>query len=384
MTVSEHQTDDPAADALAALSEAAAEYREARDAVEEHGREQLEALADAHGRAVELLVQYEDKATDTGAKEFVEFAQFKGTFTTHVEELDDDLPRRDAFEAALDAVDKTRLSGRDFERAREALAPAAELTDRLDRLEAARDRLVEARKRARRRREELESAIAERERLLELGEADLDAPVEELREPVRTWNEGAEAAVSRLRSEVPARELFEVLERAEQYPLVDLPRPSADLRAYVAEAEVGAEPLTRLLEYAEFSRSKLDHYVDDADAFRRAVAPERSALEAFDAAPLRIAWPPPPAPAVPWLARSRRSVVAGYVEESAVASLRRLSATARSTERYERLRTAAVADAELDDADRRRLESGAVESELAARREAIDRIDDRLDATPDP
>lgn len=382
--MSEQQITDPAAEALEELEAAAEEYRRARDAVDEYGREQLEDLRQALDRARTLLATFEDKATDTGAREFLNFAKFKGGFSNHVEELDDDLPARDAFEAAFDAVDKRRLNEDDFERARAALEPAESLVERLDDLDAARDRLRNARQAAKRRRGELEDAVAEREQLLELGDADLDAPVEELQEPIDRWNDAVEAAFADLRTDASARETFALLERAEQYPLVALPSPPEELREYVETSSVGEESVTRILKYADFSRSKLDHYVDDADRFRRVVGTRRSALEALSAEPLTVDWPPPSADVVPWRVRALRGIGSGLVDDDAVAALRDLERAARDEAQYERLRAAALARSELTEADRRRLQDGEVEAELEAHEAAIDRLDERLEAVPDP
>jgi len=372
-----------AEDAVAALESAATAYRDAEAAVDEYGRESLETLRERYRTARDLLVGYQDSATDTGAQEFVNFAQFQGQFTTHVEGLDDDLPRREAFEAALEAVDKTRLSEDDFARALEALEPASDLAERLDDAAAARDRLAEAISDARARRRELQSAAEHSERLIELGEADLDAPLYELREPIERWNASVREAFEDLRTDAPARELFALLERAERYPLVDLRSPPDRVVEYVETSAAGEESVARLLEYADFSRSKLAHYVPDADAFRRAVATERTALERLDAEPLTVSWPPPPAAEVPWLVRELRGVAGGIVDDEAVAALRDLRRLATDEQRYGRLRDAAVATERLDADDRDRLASGAVEDDLADQRAAIERIEAALAEAPE-
>ncbi|MFW5896211.1 MAG: DUF7118 family protein, partial [archaeon] len=157
------------------LEAAAAELEAAEAAVEDSGEARLKRICDAHDDAIDLLDEYEQTATGSGGENFRAYVQFQEEFTTFVEKLDDDLPHRDAFEAALDAVDKRRLSERDFAAARDALAPAREATAVLERRSDARRAYREARRAAAKRKSELEDAIAERERLLELGEADLDA-----------------------------------------------------------------------------------------------------------------------------------------------------------------------------------------------------------------
>jgi len=371
-------------DAVEELEAAAADYEAAQAAIGEVGRETLETLDDRHRTARNLLLEYRDKATDTGAQEFLNFAQFKQQFTNHVEGLDDDLPRRGAFETALEAVDKTRLSEDDFERALDALEPAAALAERLADESAARDRLTAAISDARKRRQEHADAVDRCDRLLELGEADLEAPVDVLRDPIETWNDAVREAIATLRTDASARELFTVLERAERYPLVDLDAPPEPLASYVEREPAGEESVARLLEYADFSRSKLEHYVEDPAAFRRGVATERTYLERLDAEGLTVDWPPPPAEEVPWLVRELRGVATGLVADDAVATLRSFATLARDRDRYDRLRDAAVARDRLDETDRERLESGAVEAERAEHRDAIERIDEALEAAPAP
>jgi tetratricopeptide (TPR) repeat protein len=375
---------DGSDDAVEELRAAAEDYRAAQDAIDDVGREVLETLDERYRTANDLLVEYQDKATDTGAKEFVQFATFKQRFTDHVEGLDDDLPRREAFEAALETVDKTRLSEDDFQRALDALEPAAALVERLADESAARDRLFAAISDARAARQAHQDAVDRCERLLELGEADLDAPIEELREPIDRWNEAVRDAIDDYRTDVPARDFFDLLERTERYPLVELDPPPEELAAYVVSAPAGEESVARLLEFADYSRSKLDHYVEDPDAFRRAVATERTYLERLDAAGLTVDWPPPPADEVPWLVRELRGAAGGLVGDDAVSALREFATLARDRERYARLRDAAVARGRLDAEARERLADGSVEAELAEHREAIERIDEALEAAPDP
>lgn len=371
-------------DAVQALRAAAATYREAKAAVDEYGRDRLEELRGTSRNARNLLLEYEDRATDTGAEGFVKFAQFKTNFVRLVENVDEELPAREAFERAREAVDKRRLSPEDFERAREELEPAADLVERLEELSTARDQLADARQRAIERRDELEAEIEERERILELGEADLDAPIEELREPIEHYDRAVREAFDELRSDASAREVFELIERTRAFPLVTLPQPPEDLREYVEETDAGDESIATLLEYADYSRSKLSHYVTDADALKRNVATRRTYLTELDAEGLTVGWPPPPAEHVPWLTRELRAISGRIVDEDALEALRELEAIARAPERYERLRDAAVADDQLSAEARERLESGAVEREIEQLRETIATIEGALEAAPDP
>ncbi|GCF13873.1 hypothetical protein Harman_18080 [Haloarcula mannanilytica] len=367
---------DGTPDAVARLERAAEAYDRAQERVEEVGADALRDCRDIYSELQTLLERYDGRAT--GGGDFEAFMEFQGRVGTLTDDLPEDLPERDTFEEVDDFLQQRRLTESDFEQAREMLSPVGDLVGRLDELDEARERYKKARTDAGRRREELSDRIDELERLQRLGDADLDAPVERLREPIECYNDAVTAAFDDFRNDTPARDALAVIERADAYPLVEFQSPPEELLTYVREHDAGREPIPKLLEYADYSASKLDHYVDDAAALRSAVATRRTYLRRLDAEPVRIDWPPPSADALPWLCREYRSVIARFADESVVAALREVR---RLTERedYERLRESAVARSELTESERERLASGAVEDELSAAREARAAIGDALD-----
>jgi hypothetical protein len=356
--------------------------RQAEAAVDDYGESTAERVADAHHDATELLSTYEDRATGTGSENFQAFVEFQNRFVSLVEGLPDDLPAREAFEEANELLDRRRLSERHFEEARETLAPAREVVETLEEREAARDHYRETRRTARRRISTLDDEIEARERLLELGEADLDAPTEELREPIDAYNDAVADAFDRFRREASVRDLLALVSTTGAYPLVDFTAPPSGLREYLDDSTVGAEPLPTVLEYAGYSRSKLSHYVDDPETFRQRVATSETYLSRLDAAPLTVSWPPSVAGQLRRRAEELVSVVSRFADESVIARARRVRDLALRDD-YERLRRSAVARAELTEAERDRLASGAVERELAARREERRQLRSVLDADTD-
>ncbi|MFB6160591.1 MAG: hypothetical protein ABEJ61_05370 [Haloferacaceae archaeon] len=357
-----------AADRLARLER---ERDEAREAVAEVGEERVAAVANAHREATSLLDRYADSATGTG--DFEAYVEFQERFLGLVEELDDDLPEREAFEAAAETLDRRRLRERDFAQAREEIAPAGAYADMLDRREDAAERYRTARHEAESTLAAVEERIESLERLCELGEADLDAPVERLRDPVEAYNDAVREAFDDYRRSASARELFDLVDATVAYPLVEFRRPPRDLREYVESHAAGDEPVPTLLEYADYSASKLDHYVDDPGALRAKVATHRTYLERLDADPLTVAWPPAPAGVLRRRARELVAVVGRFAPEEVVARARTVRDLPRETA-YERLREAAVARAELDEAERERLASGAASAELSRLREAREEL----------
>jgi hypothetical protein len=366
--------DDPAAALRAAREDLAA----ARTAVEKRGEARLAAVRDAYREATDLLERYEGRATGTG--DFAAFVEFQEAFVELVEGLDDDLPAREAFERANEVLDQRRLDEDDFAAARAELEPAAELVALLDDRAAARERHETARRDARRRLRDLEERVDRLERLQRLGEADLDAPVERLREPIAAYDDAVREAWATFRREASAREVFRVVEASAAYPLAAFRQPPADLRAYVESAPAGEEPIPTLLEYADYSASKLDHYVEDPGALRTRVGTHRTYLERLNADPLTVSWPPPPADRLRFRASELVSVVARFAPESTVAAARDLRTLPESVD-YDRLRESALAREELDESERERLERGAVAADLHTAREERDRIEAALSET---
>lgn len=359
------------------LEAARRRHAEIEDRIEEHGEETVRAVADAYRRATGLLEEYEGRATGTGKDTFKAYVELEGEFESLLGDLPEDLPRRGAVEAANDAIDKRRLSGADFERARQALEPAREFVDLLEEREAAAEARESVRIEARRRLEEVEAKIERREELLELGSADLEAPVERLQEPIERYNGAVADAFETYRREASARELFDLLSRTRLYPLVPFKRPPTELRRYVEEAPVGTEPVTALLEYAGYSHSKLAHYVEDEDELKRRVATERTYLQGIDAEPLSIEWPPEPAGVLSRRARELRPFVERVGNEEVVATLRNVRALTRDPD-YGRLRRAAVATDQLSEGERARLADGRIEAELEELRAERDRLSGTL------
>ncbi|ACV46984.1 MULTISPECIES: DUF7118 family protein [Halomicrobium] len=385
------------ADAVTRLRQADADRRAARERVESVGAERsegateeravneesrapagedsLRALRTACEELRALLTEYEGRATGDG--DFAAFIEFQDRIAHFTNDLDEELPERTVFEEIDERLQQRRLTEDDFAAVRERIDAAEETADPLVEWEDARERYGEARRAARRRLDTVADRIDDRERLLELGEADLDAPTERLRDPIERYDDAVADAFDAFRSNASAREVLDFVETTALYPLVPFREPPEDLLAYVRGHEAGTEPIPQLLAYAEYSRSKLDHYVEDADALKRSVATSQTYLERLDADPLTVGWPPPAADTLRWQCNERISVVARFAPD-VVNDLRAVRALTRRSE-YDRLRDSAVARERLTDAERERLWTGAVADELADLRAERDALRDALD-----
>lgn len=354
------ETPDP--ESLVRELEAARERRAAaREAVREIGEDDLRDLREAYRSLMGILEEHEDTATGSG--DFESYMECRMGVQDHVEGIREGLPEYDRFEDVADRFDARRLSGRDFEWARDHLSPVADLVGRLDERADAEEAFSDARRAVTDRLSTINDRLDYLEDVRRLGDADLEAPVERLREPVEAYNEEVEEAMSQVRHDWPARQLIDLVETTGAYPLVELRQPPSDLAEYVRTHEAGTESVMTLLEYADYSRSKLEHYVSEPMALKRHVATHRTYLNRLTAEPFRISWPPPPATKLRYRANELIAVVGRFADEETIAALRTVRDLTRR-EDYERLRNTARARVELDEKEREQLQSGAVEEEI--------------------
>lgn len=366
------------AEKLAAADRA---YREADQAVAEIGERDLERLADAYEEFSDLLDRYEEPASGSGGETFQAYVEFEGKLAEFEEQLADDLLERDAFEEAVEILDRRRLDERDFERARSALSPVAQLVERLDDREEFRRRYREVRRSLRKRIRELDQRINELESLLSYADVDFDAPIDRLRDPIEAYNDAVSDAFERFRRSADTREVLSVVEAAAQRPLIDMPAPPSDLQTYLASNPPGGEAIPTLIEWTDFSRSKLSHYVDDPQTFLGTVGANRTYLSRLDAGSMRIEWPPPEAEALRWRIRELVPVVDRFAGSDSLEAIRTVRELTRRDE-YATLRETARARANLDERDRERLDAGTVERELEEARSDRQRLNDALEEYP--
>lgn len=366
-------------DPVASLESAVEALREAEAAIEDVGADRVDRVADAYDRFDDLLSSYRERASGSGRETFQAYVEFEGKLESFVSELPDDLLHRAAFEDAEALLNRRRLEERDFDRAREALSPARDVAALLEEREAAEKRHREARHAVEARRNEVEAEIEALESVLAFDDVDLDAPVGSLRTPIEAYEGAVDDAFRSFKSSTGARTVLRFVASTEAYPLVAFPDPPEALQSYLEDRPAGEEPIPTLLSWAGYTRSKLSHYVDDPGGFQARVGSNRTYLSRLDAGPLHVGWPPPPADELRYRARELVPVIERFAPEETVARLHAVRALARD-DAYGRLREAAVARAELTDADRRRLQDGTVHEELSVLRDRRDRLDRALEA----
>jgi hypothetical protein len=367
-------------DPVERLDQAETRLDQAERRVAEFGREDLEELADAYRRFTDLIERYEEKVLPDGG-DYETNIQFQSEIADLSSDFSDDMLLYETFEECDEHLQQKWFNESHFEYVREQLEPVADLVERLDEHDAALDHYREARRDIRHRIRSLDEEIADLERLSRLGEADLDAPTERLREPIEAYNDAIAEAFEAFVTEEPAREVIAVLETMTAYPLVPFRAPPDKLADYLHAEPPGTEPVPTLLEYAEYSRSKLDHYVADPDRLKHVVGSHRTYLSGLDADPLQVSWPPPSAAHLRWRCQELTAAV-NRIAPPVVEQLRTVAALPRDHD-YERLRDSARAKAELSAAERERLAGRNIEAELDQARSEHDRLATALESYPE-
>jgi hypothetical protein len=362
------------------LERAAEELATVRERVENREGD-VDRIARAYRDVTDVFDRYEARATDWDDPEG--YIEFRDRLSDTVGALPAGMATRDAFEEA-DELLKTSgltdtLDSEEFEAAREALAPARSYADLIERRRQAREAYREARRACLARKRELDERVEELERLDRLASADLEAPTEQLREPVEAYNDAVADAFERFKREASARELLGFVDATGAFPLVDYRQPPDRLRRFVGSDPAGEQSVSRLLELADYSRSKLTHYVDDPGELKGAVATNRTYLERLDAEPLQVEWPPPPADELRFRLRELVACVDRFAPEAVVARLHDLRGWT-GDDRYGRLRRSAVARAGLSAEERERVRSGEVGEKLADAERERERLAEALGA----
>lgn len=367
-------------DRIAALETADDRYHDAAATVDEAGETNLQNLADAHAEFTRLLAQYSDSATGSG--DFQAFIEFQEKVQRFVDTLPSDLPERHVFERAADILDQRRLATADFDRARETLEPAKEMAARLDARAAALEDYRAARRAVTDHHRTITEQIDRLESLKEYANTDLSTDPAALKDPLETYDDAIDAAFEDFRATHSARDVIRFLDATTAYPLVAYPTPPAELKAYLTQNPIGEETIPTLLEYAAYSPSKLDYYVDDPQEFRVHIATNRTYLTSLDAAPLHIGWPPPPAEDLRWRTRELIPIVDRFAPDDVVAALHDVRKLTYHAD-YDRYREAALANEHLTPTERQKLETGEVDDELAQLRAEQSRLESALTEHPD-
>ncbi|SDJ90410.1 hypothetical protein SAMN05216226_111102 [Halovenus aranensis] len=367
-------------DLVAELDDLDSRYEQAVERVEEFGEADLRELADVYGQFTDVLDRFEEDVTDDGG-DIETNIQFQSAIAEVVEEVSEEMLLAEVFEECDEMLQQRWFHESDIREVREQLEPVADLVSRLEERDEILDSYRKTRRDIRYRIRELDEHITDLERLARLADADLDAPTETLREPIETYNDAVTDAFDSFTREASTREVFDFLDAMTDYPLVPFEKPDAELLEYVREHPPGEESIPTLLEYADYSESKLSHYVDEPNTLTRVVGRKQTYLDGLDGGPLTVSWPPPAAEELQYRCRELTAAVNRFAPD-VVEQLREVAALPRTTD-YERIRDAAVVREDLSEEERERIRSDDIEAELSAARTERETLEHALEGYPD-
>lgn len=371
---------DETPESIADLERAIEDLDQAEQRVEEFGKQDLEELAEAYEDFTTLLDRYEEQVVGD-AGDYQTNIEFQSEIADVVDDFPSGLLLAETFQECSEHLKQRYFKTSHFEHVREQLEPVEDIVQRLYDYKEALRTYRDRRKAVVYRIRELDDRIAELERLSRLGNADLDAPTEQLREPIEEYNEAVTDAFEQFHAEASAREVIRFLDAMNQYPLVEFEPAPPELREYLLSEPPGTEQISTLLEYSDYSRSKLDHYVEDPDRLKHIVGGKRTFLSGLSGAPLRIEWPPPAAEALQLRCEELTAAV-NRVDPAVVADLRTVAALPRTTD-YKILRTSAQAREDLTAEEREEIKSGSIDPELERAREERERLAEELSGFPE-
>ena len=369
----------PTTDLLGELERLEEEIERTNERIEEFGEGELQELADIYERFTAVLERYEEDVTDDGG-DIRTNIEFQSAIAEVVADIPDDMLLTEAFEECDERLQKRWFHDSDFEFVYEQLEPVGEVVSRLEDREETIAAYRDTRQDVRYRIRDLKEEIADLKRLVRLADADFDAPTDRLREPIERYNEAVTEAFAQFRQEASAREVIDFVETMSAYPLVPFEQPDDELATYIREHPPGDEPISKLLEYAGYSHSKLSHYVDDPERLTHVVGRKKTFLDGLNANALTIDWPPPPAKTLQLRCRELTAAVNRFAPD-VVEQLRAVAALPRETD-YDRIRDSAVVRETLTADERERIQSGDIEAELARAREERAQLERALETFP--
>lgn len=352
-------------------------YQDIQTTIDDIGQDRLETLNDQYQEFTTLLKTYKESASGTGRETFQEYVAFQGELDAFESSLPANGLETDAFRDAIEYLDQRRLNQDDFEEARTILAPIEDRLGILDDRAEAREEYAAAERAIQERLTELDDEIEHLERILSFENVDFAVPVDQLRDHVESYNSAISSDFTTYKSNASAREFIQFIEKTTAYPLVDFPSTPPDLVDYLETADAGTESIPTLLEYADYTRSKLSHYVTDPTTFNARIAANQTYLDRLSPDPLTISWPPPPQEELHWLLRELTSVINRIAATATMEKLNALRNFAHN-DKYIDIRRAAKADSVLDSEQKQRLKSGEVTEELEDKHHEKDQLETAL------
>ncbi len=345
--------------------------------IDDIGEDRLNDLNDRYQEFTTLLKTYKESASGTGRETFQEYVAFQGELDAFESALPSNALKTDVFKDAIEYLDQRRLNQGDFEEAHAILAPIEDRLAIIEDREKAREEFASAKRAIQQQIDDLDDEIERLERALSFENVDFTVSVDQLRSLIDSYNTAISTDFSSFKSNAPAHDFIQFIEKTTNYPLVAFPSPPSELIEYLESADIGNEPLPHILEYTDYTRSKLSHYVDDPSTFNARIAANQTYLDRLSPSPLTISWPPPPQEELHWILRELISVVNRIATSDTMKKLNTLQNFAHKNE-YSDIRRAAKAESVLDDTEKERLASGELTAEHEAKQQEKDKLQTAL------
>ncbi len=347
--------------------------REALDTVEDAGADALRRTRSLKQRFEAGIREYRDRAS--GRDDFGSYVEFRSIAAAVEEAVEDeeDVYGAEVLEKAAARFDRRTMREKHFDRAEEDLTELEDAVQALDTAEEMRSEVESLRHRLSREIGRLEDEIDELEHEIERAERYADVDYTELVEMLESYNENVREDFRSFRDQVSAADVVRLGARAGEHPFVP-GQPVSLEDADRLEEVAGDRSAEEVLEIMEHSKSKLEHYVDSAVEFRRAVP--RSFLEGFDGSAFEIDFDEA-ADVVRYEAPELLKEVSKFADEETIDLLRRIRRLAMDDD-YERMRKAYV-DAGDVDVDELRQQKTEVEAEIEEVRRQLRDVEDELE-----
>lgn len=356
------------------LDEAIQELTQKRRTLREEGIEEVREARGLYHELQRYIDRYREPATGHG--DFESYIEFQSVLAEIEEQLDGGVYGERGFRDAIQRFESRTLREKHFRRAENDLQGVRETVEVLERVEEIEDELRSERGRLGKRRKELEREIDDLERGIREASEAPDADASRLESLLDSYNEAVEREYESWLSSAAAREVVGHVYRASGMPLIEAEGVDRSTVEALEVSEVGDESVERLLELAEYSDSKLQHYVDDPTRFRSELP--TAWFRVADAEPYKLS-PDMQEGVVERLVPELVRVVSEFASERTIEVLREIGDLARCG-RYSGMRRALMARQTTGGVDAESLqeEKQGMERELDQVRDDLERIDEAL------
>lgn len=346
-----------------------------RSTLRDEGIEAVREARDIYHDLQRYIDRYREPATGHG--DFESYIEFQSVLAEIEEQLDDDVYGERWFRKAIQRFESRTLREKHFRRAEKDLQEIRELVEAFERAMELEDELRSERGRLRKRRRELQNEIKRLESRIRDAREAPDADASRLESLLDKYNKSVEREYGSWLSSAPAIEVVRHAYRASRMPLVEADGVDGRSVEALQESGVGDESVERLLEFAGYSDSKLQHYVDDPRTFRDKLP--TAWFRVADAEPYKLSLDMEEG-VVERLVPELVSVVSEFASERTIEVLRQIGDLARNG-RYSEMRQALEARQRTGGEDVESLleEKQSLEREVEDVEEDTQRIEDALD-----